>query len=190
MVGQATALRDAWETSKYDHLSASAARTFLTLYSPKEECAKPGVRRAWLDSAYYIASNTNVALGSNELRVIWDRLAATPCAQQLSERDREMFSLLRAVALRDVEGVASTGAALFAADYRFAERDYQPLALIATAASQIALNQPREALALIDKNADRAPRTASQALALHWLTAIAAADIDGHDAHEAVAKSD
>jgi hypothetical protein len=190
MVGQATALRDAWETSKYDHLSAGAARTFLTLYSPKGDCSQPGVRRAWLDSAYYIASNTNVALGSNELRVIWDRLAATPCAQQLSEQDREMFALLRAVALRDVERVASTGAALFAADYDFADSIYRTLALISTAAAQIALNKPHEARALIDKNADRTPQTAPQALALHWLSAIAVAEIDGDGAPAALAKSD
>ncbi|HJS21255.1 MAG TPA: hypothetical protein VJ764_01245, partial [Steroidobacteraceae bacterium] len=190
MVGPATALRDAWETSMYDHLSAAGARTFLTLYSPKDECSKPGVRRAWLDSAYYIASNTNVALGSNELRVIWDRLAATPCAQQLSKQDREMFALLRAVAVRDVERVASTGAALFAADYDFADSAYRPLALISTAAAQIALDEPHEALALIDKNAERTPQTAAQALALHWLAAIATADIDGTGAAAALAKSD
>jgi predicted membrane-bound spermidine synthase len=190
MVGQATALRDAWETSKYDHLTASAAKTFLTLYNPKEQCSQRGVRRAWLESAHYIASRTNVALGSNELRVFWDQLAATPCAQKLSARDRQMFELLRAVALRDVEGVASTGAALYAANYEFDESDYQALALIATAASQIALNKPREALALIDKNSRVTSKTPSQALALHWLTAIAAADIEGDGGSEALAQSD
>jgi hypothetical protein len=190
LVGQATALRDAWETAKYDSLSPSAARTFLTLYSPKEECSKPGVRRAWLDSAYYIASNTNVALASNELRVIWDRLAATPCAQQLSKQDRDMFALLQAVALRDVERVAEIGAALYAAGYDFQDGSLQSLALIATAASQLAVNKPREASALIGQNADSTPQTAAQALALHWLSALAVADINGDSAREAVAKSD
>ena len=190
LVGQATALRDAWETFKYDHLSAGAARTFLTLFSPKEECVKPGVRRAWLDSAYYIASNTNVALGSSELRVIWDRLAATPCAQQLTGHDRDMFALLRAIALRDVERVAATGAALYAANYDFPDSSsFRTLALIATAASQIAVNKPLEAAALINQNVERTPQTASQALALRWLAALATADLDGEKAPEALAKS-
>jgi spermidine synthase len=190
MVGQATALRDAWETSKYNHLSAIAAKTFLTLYSPKEECSQPGVRRAWLDSAYYIGSRTNVALGSNELRVFWDQLAATPCGEKLSGQDRQMFEFLRAVALRNLEAVASTGAALYASDYAFDESAHRSMALIATAASQIALNKPREALALIDQNAKGMAETPSQALALHWLTAIAAADIERDGTREALAKSD
>jgi hypothetical protein len=190
MVGQAAALRDAWETSEYDDLSADAARTFLTLFSPKEECVKPGVRRAWLDSAYYIASHTNVALGSHELRVIWDRLAATPCAQQLSDQDREMFALLRAIALRDVERVAQIGGALYAAGYDFPDGSLQSLALIATAASQLAIDKPREASALIEKNIGRTRKTPSQALALSWLSALAAANADGDGTHEALAKSE
>ncbi len=109
MVGQATALRDGWETSQDDHLTASAARAFLTLQSSKEECLKAGVRRAWLDSAYYLGSQTNSALGSTELRVLWDKLGAAPCAGQLSAQDHDMFDLLRAVAIRDVRPCRRNG---------------------------------------------------------------------------------
>ncbi|HSD74470.1 MAG TPA: fused MFS/spermidine synthase [Steroidobacteraceae bacterium] len=189
LVGQATALRDAWETSKDDHLSAHAARTFLTLYSSREECQKPAIQRAWLDSAYYMAAETNVALGSNELRAIWDRLSATPCAGQLSPRAGEMFSLLRAVAMRDVNSVASKGGALLASDYKFDDTDQLALALIATAASNIAIDKPAEAAALIEKNAQRTPQTASQALALRWIAAIAAARVQTESEREALAKA-
>jgi hypothetical protein len=45
-------------------------------------------------------------------------------------------------------------------------------------------------LALIDKNSRVTSKTPSQALALHWLTAIAAADIEGDGGSEALAQSD
>jgi spermidine synthase len=189
-VGQATALRDAWENSQYDHLTAEAARAFLTLHSSKEECAREGARRAWLDSAYYIGAETNALLAPAELRVIWDQLEKTPCASQLSAQDHAMLDLLRAVALRDVDGVASTGSALFASNYEFAVRDYLSLALIATAASDIAIDKPAEAIQLLEEHASGARQTPSQALALQWLSAIAAAQLTGSTQAASVAKSD
>jgi hypothetical protein len=189
LVGQATALRDGWETAQYDHLTASAARAFLTLYSSKEQCQKDAVQRAWLDSAYYMAAETSTALGSVELRGIWDRLAATPCASQLKPQAKEMFALLRAVALRDVDRVAAAGGELFASDYQFDDSNHLALALMATAASNIAINKPGAALELIDKNAERTPQTASSALALRWISAIAASQVNGGSTPEALARA-
>ncbi len=174
MVGQATALRDALETSQYDHLGVSGAQAMLTLHSSREECGGPAVRRAWLDSAYYIGSFTNGALASAELQPIWQALGATPCAGQLGEQEKEMLSLMQGIAARNVEQVASTGSNLFASKYAFAHDDHLALALVATAASQIAINKPREAFELIQQNAARAEHTPSMALALDWLSAIAA----------------
>ncbi len=189
MVGRATALRDGWETSRFDHLNTNAARAFLTLASTKDECQKASVRRAWLDSAYYLAVQTNAPLASNELRVIWDQLGATPCAGALNQQDHKMFLLLRAVALRDVDGVASMGAELFASDYKFDEAGHLSLALIATAASAVATNKPVEALALINKNAARTSQAPSQALALRWISAIAAAELNPDQASSALARA-
>jgi len=189
LVGEAMAMRDGWETSQYDHLSPHAARTFLTLTDPAADCRAPGVRRAWLDSAYYVGSRTNAMLGSNELRVIWDRLGATQCAKQLGAKDRDMLTLLTAVAKRDVPGVATAGAALFASGYTFPDGDHLSLALLATTASQIALNQHKEALALLEKNAPRAAQSAAETLALNWLSAIATVRSTGESAPEAMVKA-
>jgi predicted membrane-bound spermidine synthase len=178
LVSQATVLRDSWEASEYDHVNPNAARAFLTLNSSTDECQKAGVRRAWLDSAYELGARTNAALSSSELRVIWNRLGTTPCARALSPPDRKMFELLRAVALRDAAGVASTGAELFASDYQFNEPGHRSLALVATAASAVATNKPQDALALIGKNAPNTAKTPSQALALRWVTAMAAAELN------------
>jgi hypothetical protein len=188
MVGQATALRDGWESSKYDHLTAEAARAFLTLYSSTEQCRSEAVRRAWLDSAHYIAAATNSPLSSAELRVIWDRLDSTPCAGQLSPPDKEIFALLRAIALRDVATVAATGGKIFASGYKFDSSSLQAQALVATAASNVAINKPGEALALIEKNAKEIPQTPSQALALRWIVCIAAVQLTGDAATDAFAK--
>jgi predicted membrane-bound spermidine synthase len=188
LVSQATLLRDSWETSQYDRVNAHAARAFLTLNSSQDQCQKAGVRRAWLDSAYEFGARTNAALSSSELRVIWDRLGATPCARALSTEDRKMVELLRAVALRDAAGVASTGAELFASDYQFNEPGHLALALVATAASAVATNKPQDALALISKNGARTPQTPSHELALHWIAAIATAELNGEQP-EALAKA-
>ena len=189
IVRRATAMRNGWENSQYDHLDTQAARAFLTLYSSKDECQKDAVQRAWLDSAFYLGVQTNAALSSSELRVIWDRLGATPCASALSAQDEKMFLLLKAVALRDVEGVATLGAELFASDYRFNEAGHLALALVATAASQVATNKPVEALALINKSAARTSQTPAQALALRWISAVAAAELNPDQASGALARA-
>jgi hypothetical protein len=100
-----------------------------------------------------------------------------------------MFALLRAVALRDVDRVAAAGGELFASDYQFDDSNHLALALMATAASNIAINKPGAALELIDKNAERTPQTASSALALRWISAIAASQVNGGSTPEALARA-
>ena len=100
-----------------------------------------------------------------------------------------MLALLRAVALRDAASVAATGAELFASGYKFDEPRHMSLTLMATAASQVATNQPEAALKLIGKNAARTSQTPPQALALHWVSAIAAAELTGDPARASLAKA-
>jgi spermidine synthase len=189
MVERATALRQGWETSQYDHLSTLGARAFLTLHSSSDECQKAAVRRAWLDSAFDIAEQTNTALTPDELRVLWDGLSATPCARQLSPEDQNVVALLRAVALREVDGVAAIGAGLFASNYRFDQPGHMALALMATAASQVATNKPDEALRLIGSNAARTSQPPPHALALRWVSAIAAGQLGANPAKPALANA-
>ena len=84
------------------------------------------------------------------------------------------------VALREA------GSELFASDPKLMQSTCLPSCLIATAASQIATGQPTDALALIAKNSNEAPQTASQALALRWLAAIAVSQV--RDAEALAAK--
>ena len=186
LVGQALALRDAWETSQYDGLTPEAARAFLTLYTGKEQCRNEAVRRAWLDSVAYIGARTSTVLASKELKVIWDKIEASPCASELTAQERGMLDLFRATAMRDARGVAKAGSELFASDPKLMQSTCLPSCLIATAASQIATGQPTDALALIAKNSNEAPQTASQALALRWLAAIAVSQV--RDAEALAAK--
>jgi len=99
-----------------------------------------------------------------------------------------MFDLMQAVAERDVQRVAANGATLFSSNYRFANREHLSLALIATAASQIATDKPIEAIELISRNVQRAERTPANALALDWLAAIAVARTNNRPAAVAQTK--
>jgi hypothetical protein len=170
---EASALRDAIATSSYDSLKPEAAIIVLALNSAKDRCTTEAARRAWLDSAYYVASRTNVALGANELRPMWHTIATTPCAGLLSPADAQMFSLLRSIALRDDAQVASAGKALFDSKYKFARPEQMSMVLLATVATQIALRQPAAAVALIREHGAGAAQSPSSALALQWLSAIA-----------------
>ena len=176
---EAIALRDAIATSSYDSLKPEAAIIMLALNSTKDRCTTDAARRAWLDSAYYVASRTNIALSANELRPMWHTIASTPCAGLLSQADARMLSLLRSIALRDDAQVASAGEALFASKYNFMRPEQMSMALLATVASQIALRQPREAAVLIRDYGTDAAQTPSSALALRWLSAIADEQIRG-----------
>jgi predicted membrane-bound spermidine synthase len=172
-IGRASALRRAIETSRYDELSPQAARTLLTLQSPKNECQKLGVQRAWLDSAYYVAAQTNAVLMAQELGPMWDLIAATPCASALSPPDKQLLALLRAVAVRDVPAVAAQGKALLASDYAFSSPAEQTMAVIATLASQVATNQKEDAIALISQRRLSAAPDSAESFALSWLSAMA-----------------
>ena len=174
LVAEATTLRDALETSRYDGLAPGHARMLLTLNSSAESCSKGAVRRAWLDSAYHLAERTNAVLSAMELKPIWERLAGTPCARALAGGDAQLFALLQAVAVRDVSSVASIGAALLGSDYVFDGADQLCLALLATTASQIATNRPQEASALLSANGAWPDQTPTVALAVRWLSAVAA----------------
>jgi spermidine synthase len=169
----ATKLRDALETSRYDALPPESARIVLALQSPKDRCAQAAVQRTWLDSAYYVAANTNLALNPGELEPIWRGIKSTPCAIALAHSDAQMLSLLSAIAARDTAAVASVGGAMFSANYKFDKPEEMYTALLATAAGKIAVKKPSDALALIREHAVDAQPGPSLALALRWLSAIA-----------------
>jgi predicted membrane-bound spermidine synthase len=170
---EAVALRRALETGQYDRLDAPTARVLYALQVPKEQCSTPAMQRTWLASVYHLAASTNAPLSGAELKSMWDRIAALPCAGALSSDDRRMFSFLQYVAQRDVQSAASTGTELFAGGYAFAEPAQMSFAMMATAASDIALNQPAAALEVIRENNGRVSETPSSALAVRWLIALA-----------------
>jgi hypothetical protein len=171
---QAVAIRDAILTSRYDGLWPDDVRMISTLRSSKEQCTDPAIRGAWLSSAVYVAEKTNSPLGAREASKLWDNLANTPCAQLLEGSDRNLFSLLQAVARRDAASVSSLGSGLLADAHSLSEPDQKLFAVLATAAGAISLNQPRAALDVIAKQGDRVPQNATVLLALKWLTALAA----------------
>lgn len=173
LVDQATSLRDAIENSQYDALAPDAARMLLLLNSSKDRCAASATRRAWLDAAYFISSATSGALSANESKTIWDAVAKTPCASALSAEELGVLNLLRAIGERDTTRIAANGAQLFASDYRFPQQSDMAMALMATAASQIAIHKPDEAATLIGKYGREAGEEPSLAFALRWLSSIA-----------------
>ena len=175
MGAAAVELRRAVMTSQYDGLEPDATRLLLTLHSSIDDCAKPAIRRAWLASAHYVAAQTSAPLSAKELQPMWDTIEKTPCAEMLAPQDREMLSLLRAVALREVAKVAATGSGLFAGNYDFAEPAQMSFALLATAASAVGTNRPGTAIDVIQANAGRISHTPTLTLAIKWLAAIALA---------------
>ncbi len=172
LVRNATAILDGMQTSRYDQLAPEATRMLLALRSSKEECAKPAVQRAWMDSVYFVAEQTTSVLNASELNDIWGQLGQTACAQFLAGQDERLFKVLHAIAKRDVGSIAQLGAELLASDNEFTRPAEFADVLIATAASQIATNQPQKALELIDRLAPPSPAPAA-GLALRWLSQMA-----------------
>jgi hypothetical protein len=169
----ATELRDAIATWNYGKVSSDTARVLLTLNSSKENCGDPTVRRAWLDSAFYVGEQTNAALGASELQATWDTIGKTPCAGMLTGQDLQMLDLLRAVAARDMEKVTRVGSALLNGRYPFSEPAQMSFALLATASSAIGQHEPAMALEAIQTHGGKFSKSADVALALKWLAAIA-----------------
>ena len=175
MVHSSTQIRKAVETASYDGMEPGLARVLMTLQSSKEDCAKPAIRRAWVSSAALVASQTSTALAARELQPMWKVVAGTPCAALLDAGDRQMLELLRSMAARDIEATARIGAALLSGnDYKFSEESQMRLVLLSTAASQIASGQSAAALQTIADNAPKISRTETVALALSWMSNIAA----------------
>lgn len=174
LIGQSTALRDAWESSSYGHLLPEAARSFATLYSPKEQCRDAGIRRAWLDSVFDISVKTNTALSATELKVLWAKVLAAPCVGELAADERELLTLLHAVAMRDAPVIAQSGANLFASNPSFLAH-YRTFALIATSAAQLATNNPEDAMALLSKQLNHRRHPPAETLALRWLVSMSMA---------------
>lgn len=105
---------------------------------PASRCVEPGVARAWLDAVFKMARATTPALGSGQLRELWDELSAKPCVTHLAEGDAAWLRFLQAVALRQGDEVANLGEDLLRGDYVFGSRMELAYAAQATISAQIA----------------------------------------------------
>jgi spermidine synthase len=173
LIAHAVEIRNGIEQSAYGSLPPETSRALLTLASSKEECAKPGVRTAWLDSAYVVAAQVNTALSAAELADIWTRIAATACAAELTAKERDLFELIRAVAARDMPRIAERGLAVLSSGYPLPGRS-NVWVLIATSASLVATGNAAQASALLANVAGNTPAIPSEILAATWIAALAA----------------
>jgi len=174
LVSQALALRDAFNDPDFKGITPEASRVLMTLRSSPATCNQPVSRRAWLDSVFFISARTSGVLDANELSAMWAEISKTPCAQVLAGDDQQLFEVLRALAQRDVDRVAATGAALFAAGYEFDDATKLTTVLLATAACQVASGKKAEALKLLQAHGTQSETAPAFALAQRWVTAIAA----------------
>jgi spermidine synthase len=173
MLIDASELMKAVESSEYDKLDPAVGSTLLALRSSAADCAKPSVQRSWITAAHFLAANTSGPLAPAELSKMWDTLARTPCGQALQGGDGQMLALMRAIALRDVQQVATLGPQLLK-DYEFAEASQVQYVLLASVASAIAVKDDVTALQLVQEHGAKFSQVAPVSLAMKMMATFAA----------------
>ncbi len=172
LVERAVALRDAIREKNLNLLPSALSRTLLTIDSSREHCSQPAARAAWIDAVHLLAANTTTPLLPRELEDVWTHILRTPCAtSDLSNGERMVLDLLHVIALRDATTIAARGKAYLASS----ESKDRPnaWAVIATAASQLAIDSPEEAAATMNIGVGKFRPTQPELLAAKWLSALA-----------------
>jgi hypothetical protein len=134
-----------------DSAVASRAEQLMALGLSDEECKDPGFQRVWRSAVSHMASLTTPFQNASTLRPMWANFLARACYARLIPEDRLFVDTLHAVAMRDIQGVASNGTKLLQSSWHPANAYETASTVLSVSASLIALDRKQDARVLLER---------------------------------------
>jgi hypothetical protein len=171
----ARAVLDSFVNGRLDALPPAAARDALLIQSTAESCQSAATRGVWRRAVRGIANLTTPYLPAADTHALWERIRASACYRQFAGTHRTWADFLAAVAARDIDAIASSGAEL--AEQAGAQMSPEELTylVVAMAGAEIARGSPARARAILEKTWRQLEHSDQYGLALRTVLAVARA---------------
>ena len=173
MVQEALSLRAALVNGDVSTLPPERAKDILTIRTSAPACAQPGVSAAWFQAVAATSARTTPYLAAQDLQPVWQSVESSACFANANAADRTRLNLFKAVAMRDRASIVTLGSALLA-ETDTLPADARAEILLAVSASLLGLDQPAEAIKLLEADRELVGHREETDLGMRLVDALAA----------------